>query len=104
MSTSLTLVSPASATLKTEFGFFAVWARTLPSWVEATFHSPTSLVNPLAIRPTGSSSNVHMVHPPRGETTPGPRKGLSRQPLRQPAVVSELAGCTTYLLRAIPGG
>jgi hypothetical protein len=59
-STSLALVSLMSATLKTEFGFLADWARALP-WSEgATFHSPTSLVNPLAMAPVSSSSKVHV--------------------------------------------
>src|SRR5262249_21711945 len=59
-STSLALVSLMSVTLKTEFGFLANWASALPLSETATLHSPTSLVNPLAMAPGSSSSKDHV--------------------------------------------
>src|SRR5262245_55306708 len=63
-STSLALVSLMSVTLKTEFGFLADWANALPLSEAATFHSPTSLVNPLAMTPASSSSKDHVLLAP----------------------------------------
>src|SRR5438270_4468290 len=64
ISTSFAFVSLMSVMLKTEFAFFAVWARAFPLSDSATFHSPTSFVKPLAIRPVASSSKVHVRLPP----------------------------------------
>src|SRR5262245_24410552 len=46
--------------LKTEFAFFAVWARAFPFSDGATFHSPTSFVKPLAISPVASLSKFQV--------------------------------------------
>src|SRR5947208_542722 len=58
--TSFALVAVASVMLKTEFAFLADCAIALPLSEATTAHSPTSLVNPLAILPVASSSKVQV--------------------------------------------
>ena len=82
-STSLALVSLISVMLKTEFGFLADWARALPLSEAATFHSPTSLVNPLAMTPVSSSSKVQV----RLAPSPAYRGPSSRAARARPLVI-----------------
>src|SRR5438309_4636523 len=72
-----------SVTLKTEFGFLADWASALPLSEAATFHSPTSLVNPLAIAPVSSSSKVQV----RLAPSPAYRGLSSRAASAKPLVI-----------------
>src|SRR5262245_13378000 len=90
-STSLALVSLMSVTLKTELGFLADWANALPLSEAATFHSPTSLENPLAMAPVSSSSKVQV------RLAPSP---ASRGPAKRVASARPLIRKLKVLIRA----